>query len=273
MGSEKQHSGSVENGAKKLDKPKEVGEILEEQLETSLREFNRSNMGLFISAFTAGLEIGFSILLMGTVVNLFYADVSPSVMHLLLALCYPLGFIFVIIGRSELFTEHTALAIMPVLRGKVSIKDLLILWGVVYAGNLIGGFVFSLGYVHVAPHIGIVSKAVLHDLAIEFLDYDSWIILMSALLAGWMMGLLGWLVTSSQETISRILLVIFVTFTIGLGGLHHCIVGSIEILSGMMASPEISIVDYGRFQLWATLGNSIGGAVFVAVLKYSHVRV
>jgi formate/nitrite transporter FocA (FNT family) len=155
----------------------------------------------------------------------------------------------------------------------VSLKDLFILWGVVYAGNLIGGFVFSLGYVHVAPYIGIVNKEVLHDLAYNFLNYESWIILMSALLAGWMMGLLGWLVTSSQETISRMLVIIFVTFTIGLAGLHHCIVGSIEIFSGLLASPDITILDYLKFQFWATLGNSIGGAVFVAVLKYSHVRI
>lgn len=110
---------SRKNQMKKLDKPKEVGEILEEQLETSLKEFNRSNTGLFMSAFTAGLEIGFSILLMGTVLTMFGDILNPETLHLYLGLCYPLGFIFVIIGRSELFTEHTALAILPVLSGNV----------------------------------------------------------------------------------------------------------------------------------------------------------
>lgn len=257
----------------KPDKPKDVGEILEEQLETSMKEFNRSNTGLFISAFTAGLEIGFTILLMGSVYTLYAGNVSPQTLHMYLALCYPLGFIFVIIGRSELFTEHTSLAIMPVLSRNVKLRDLFILWGVVYSGNLLGGYIFSLLNTAVAPAIGIISKEALFNLAREFLHYDSWIMLMSALLAGWMMGLLGWLVTSSQETISRILVILFVTFTIGFTGLHHCIVGSIEIFSGMLVSPEITFIDYLRFQFWVTLGNSLGGAVFVAILKYSHVRV
>lgn len=255
------------------DKPKEVGEILEEQLETSLREFNRSNGGLFISAFTAGLEIGFSILLMGTVMTMYGYHLNPETLHLYLSLCYPLGFIFVIIGRSELFTEHTALAILPVIQGNVKMKDLFILWGIVYGGNLIGGFCFSLINIKIAPAIGIISEEALHDLAFKVIDYDYWIILLSALLAGWMMGLLGWLVTSSQETISRILVIILVTFTIGFAGLHHCIVGSIEVFSGMLVSPDIDFLDYLKFQSWATIGNSIGGAVFVSVLKYSHVRI
>jgi formate/nitrite transporter FocA (FNT family) len=257
----------------KPDKPKEVGEILEEQLETSLKEFSRSNKGLFISAFTAGLEIGFSILLMGTVLTMFNTKIGPETLHFYLALCYPLGFIFVIIGRSELFTEHTALAILPVLSGNVKIKDLFILWGIVYIGNLLGGFLFSLLNVTIAPKIGIITDEAFFDLAYKLVNYDSWIIFLSALLAGWMMGLLGWLVTSSQETISRIIVIILVTFTIGFAGLHHCIVGSIEMFSGLLSSPDIGLSEYLKFQLWATLGNSVGGGVFVAVLKFSHVRV
>jgi formate/nitrite transporter FocA (FNT family) len=89
-------------------------------------------------------------------------------------------------------------------------------------------------------------------------------------LAGWMMGLLGWLVTSSQETISRIFIVILITFTIGAAGLHHCIVGSVEVFTGMLSSDSITIVDYLRFLLWASIGNAVGGAVFVAILKYSQ---
>jgi formate/nitrite transporter FocA (FNT family) len=60
-----------------------------------------------------------------------------------LALAYPLGFIFVVIGKSELFTEHTTLAVIPVLNKNAGIRSLLTLWIVVYAGNLLGGFFFS----------------------------------------------------------------------------------------------------------------------------------
>jgi formate/nitrite transporter FocA (FNT family) len=54
--------------------------------------------------------------------------------------------------------------------------------------------------------------------------------------------------------------------------LHHCIVGSIEVFAGLITSDDITLTDYLRFQFWATIGNAIGGSVFVAVLKFSNVR-
>lgn len=263
----------VNDSSDKLDKPKEVNRILEEQLEASLHEFNRSNSGLLISAFGAGLEVGFSVLLMGTIFTLFGHLVSPESLKMYLALSYPLGFIFVIIGRSELFTEHTALALLPVLNKSVQVGDLFKLWGLVYLGNIIGGFIFSFLLTVIGPSVGFINEEAFYHLAYELTRYEWYTILASALLAGWMMGLLGWLLTSSQETISRIVVIVLVTTIIGIAGLHHCIVGSIEVFAGFITSGKITLFDYLKFQIWATIGNATGGAVFVAILKFSHVRV
>ncbi len=262
-----------EDKSPKADRPKEVTQILDEQITAGIKEFERSNSGLFISAFTAGLEIGFSVLFMSTIFTLFHADLSPEMLKLCLALCYPIGFIFVIIGRSELFTEHTALAILPVLSGSATIKALLVLWGLVFSGNLLGGYLFSIIIAKLGPQIGFIDPSAFHHIAHEMIDYDWQTIFLSALLAGWMMGLLGWLATSSQETISRIFIIVLVTFIIGLAGLHHCVVGSIEVFTGWIISPDIEFKDYLKFQVWATAGNAIGGAVFVSFLKYGHASV
>jgi formate/nitrite transporter FocA (FNT family) len=82
----------------------------------------------------------------------------------------------------------------------------------------------------------------------------------------------GWLVTSSQDTLSRIFVIILVTSIIGLAGLHHCIVGSIEVFAGLISDNRIPYMDYLKFQVWATIGNVFGGGLFVAILKYSNVR-
>jgi formate/nitrite transporter FocA (FNT family) len=256
----------------KSDKPKEVDEILNEQIEAGQKEYGRSNIGLFISSVAGGLEIGFSLLLMGVLLTLFQGQVSASSLKFMMAVSYPLGFIFVIIGRSELFTEHTALAMVPVLNGKQTVRSLLILWGLVYFGNVLGGFGFALFITYLAPEIGFIKVSAFEYIANHLLDYPSDTIFFSAILAGWLMGLLGWLVTSSQETISRIFVIILVTVVIALGGLHHCIIGSIEVISGVITSDELTFGDYIRFQWWATIGNLVGGAVFVALLKYSHVK-
>jgi formate/nitrite transporter FocA (FNT family) len=254
------------------DQPKGVGQILGEQIQTGLNEFNRSNIGLFISALAAGMEIGFSVLLMGTIYTLFGGDFSAQTLHFCLALCYPLGFIFVIIGRSELFTEHTALAILPVLNRSIRVKDLMILWGLVYAGNLIGGYLFSFILAKIGPNVGFIENEAFEFLAVEMVHHDWLTIFYSALIAGWMMGLLGWLVTSSQETISRIFIIILVTATIGIAGLHHCIIGSIEVFLGFLTSENVTGADYLKFQVWASVGNALGGVVFVYFLKIIHAK-
>lgn len=253
-------------------KPKEADEILDEQINISLREHKRSHLGLFISSFAAGLEVGFSVLLMGILYTLLHGHYPSHLMKIFLALAYPIGFIFVIIGRSELFTEHTALAILPVFNKSVSIRSLLKLWGIVYFGNLLGGYLFALLISKVGPAMHIVEPEAFAYLAHHMADQKGLVILGSAILAGWLMGLLGWMVTSSQETIGRIVIITLITTVIGIGGLHHCIVGSIEVFSGLLVSSEISMGNYFHFQGWATLGNAIGGVVFVALVKYSHIR-
>lgn len=256
----------------KGDQPKEVNDILYEQMSTSIQEYKRSNLRLLVSSLSAGLEIGFSIFLMGTLYTLFNGKVSDEVAHLLVSLAYPLGFIFVIIGRSELFTEHTTLSILPVLNGKVSVKKLLILWGIILLGNLIGGYIIGAILVYFAPAMGIISSNAFTHLAQKLIEVPTELILVSAIIAGWLMGLLSWLLASSKETISRVLMIIIVTSTIGLGGLHHSIVGSIELFAGLLVDPSISLMDYLTVEGISIVGNAIGGVFFVGILKYGQRR-
>ncbi len=251
---------------------KTAEDILRQQMRVSFEDYQRADKAIALSAFTAGLEIGFSVLLMGALYTLLSQEVSAEVLALIVAAGYPLGFVFVIIGRSELFTEQTALAIIPVLNGKASIKDLLILWGLIITGNLVGGALFALFLSWIGPEMQMVSPEAFVLIALKMTSYPPAIIFGSALLAGWMMGLLGWLLTSAEDSISRIVIVIFVTLIIGVGGLHHCIVGSVEVLCGLLVSDSITWGHYGRFLLYSVVGNVVGGAFFVSILKYSQLK-
>ena len=255
-----------------LNKPKESKEILDEQIQTGLEQYHRSNPELFLSGIAAGLEVGFSVFFMGTLYTIFVGVLHPAFLQAMLAVTYSIGFIFVVIGRSELFTEHTTLAVIPVLNGNASMKQLLILWALVYSGNLLGGSFFSFMLAILPTNMGIISPEALTTLAHKMLDITPGLMLGSGILAGWLMGLLSWLVTSSQETMSRIFIVTLVTSVIGIGTLHHSVVGTIEVLSGVFIDPDISFVEFLVFLLWTTIGNIIGGVVFVALIKYSHIN-
>lgn len=255
-----------------LTQAKQAPQILAQLTEEGLIQHKRSNTSLFLSAISAGLEISFSVLLMGVVYTLFNARMSEAAMHTLLAICYPLGFIFVIIGKSELFTEHTTVAVLPTIAKESSFTSLLRLWGIVLSGNLIGVTVFSFILASLPINMGIVNHGAYGYIASTIIDFRWYNIAGSAVLAGWLMGLLGWLIVSATDTISRIIIIVLVTFVIGISGLHHSVVGATEVMAGVLTSNDISIKSFFYFILLAASGNIVGGAFFVAALKKSHTR-
>ena len=67
---------------------------------------------------------------------------------------YAVGFIFVVLGRSELFTEQTTLAVLPVLNRQASVLELVRTWAVVYVANLLGAAAFAGLAVLIGPALG-----------------------------------------------------------------------------------------------------------------------
>ena len=250
------------------DQPKPVEQVVKEQISEGLHQYNRAPKKVFLSSIIAGLDLGFSLFLMACIYTLFHGKVSDEILHIMKAAAYPIGFLFVVLGGSVLFTEHTTLAVLPVLDRKKNIGDLFRLWIIIYFGNILGGLLIGALIAWLGPALGVISKDTLSHLALELTKHQGLLVLGSGLLAGWLMGLLSWLVTSSQDTLSRIVIVLLITTVIGIGSLHHCIVGSIELFAGLLVSEEMTIQKYLPTQLWATLGNIIGGAFFVSILKF-----
>jgi formate/nitrite transporter FocA (FNT family) len=245
-------------------------QILIEEISEGQHELERPPLGLFLSAVSAGLDIGFSLLLMAVVQTAATGYFSPPVVQLLSANMYAVGFLFVVLGRSELFTEHTTLAVLPLLGGKATVGSVGRLWGVVYAGNMLGAAAFAGLAVIIGPAIHVVEPKVLGDIARAVAGHAALPMFLSAVLAGWLMGIMSWLVTASRDTIGQIFFVWIIAAGIGLAQLHHSIVGSVEVLAGVFAGQGVTWGDFGHFLLFTTLGNAVGGTVFVALLKYSH---
>lgn len=249
-------------------KTKTHGEILREQIIEGCETYDRSKSSILLSSFTAGLEIGFSFLMICSVFGFFQGKVAEETIFKLIALVYPIGFILVVLGQSILFTEQTSLLTLPVLSNKRSVYSLFKIWGVVILGNLVGGILIALTLSWIGPNLGLFDAQVIAKIGEHFADYDLPTILVSAMLAGWLMGLLSWLVTSSKETTSEILIIYIITAVMGFTGLHHSIIGNIEIFAGMLVSPHIDFLIYLKTLITALIGNALGATIFVALLKY-----
>lgn len=267
-GDEPEAKADLERGEGK--KPYE--EMFRIERAQGLLELRRPFPGLALSGLSAGLDIGFTAFFMAVMWTLLDGTVSHATSHLLVSAVYPLGFLFVVLGRSELFTEHTTLAVIPVLDRKAPLRALARLWATIYVTNLVGAALIAALIAWAGPRLGVIRPEAFHAIAHPLVTPDAEVLFVGAVLAGWLMGLLSWLVAAGKDTTSHILIIFVTTAGIGLAQLPHCIAGSVEVLVGVFADAGPTLGAYGHFLLWSTLGNAVGGAVFVAGLKFLHVR-
>ena len=264
---------NVENKLKnskdsKLTTAKSHGEILKQQIIEGQETYDKNSVSILLSSLTAGLEIGFSYIMICAVFFFLTGRVEEDAAHKAVSLVYPIGFILVIMGQSILFTEQTSLLTLPVLNGKRSFGSLMRIWGLVILGNLLGGYAIAAILVWIGPKLEIFDHNTIEKVALHAADYNKFIIFVSAMIAGWLMGLLSWLMAASKSTLSRIVIIFMITSVLSFTGLHHSIVGNVEVFAGFISSAEITFTIYISFILMALLGNAIGGAFFVALLKY-----
>jgi formate/nitrite transporter FocA (FNT family) len=247
--------------------------VLEQQIIQASEELDRPALALLLSGLTAGLDIGLGPFTMAVFLTLTRGIFPEPIQHLLAAGLYAVGFIFVVLGRSALYTEHTTSAIQPVFDGRNSFGQLIRLWLLVLVSNLVGTALVAWFAVRMGLGLHVADVAAFSALASRMTAPSSEIIFFSAIGAGWLMGLLSWLTVAARDTTSQFLIVLMTTFVIGLAGLHHSIAGSVEVLMAVFSHDGTTLHEYFRFLWWAVIGNAVGGVVMVSSLKFSHVKV
>lgn len=246
-------------------------DTLENAIAEGLEQLSRSSTSLLLSAMAAGLIIGFSPMAVAVVTSAMHeVDATALVTRLATALVYPLGFVMCVMSGAQLFTEHTATALYPVLDRKSRVGTLLRLWGLVVVGNLIGAGVGA--WLHYLARDVVGAEEGYVEIGYHLVHFETSRLAVSAVLAGWLMALGAWLAVSSPRMGSQITCIFIVTFLIGVGGLHHSIAGSAEMFSVLLLTSEFTMMQAFRFIGVALFGNLIGGSCFVALLNYAHIR-
>ena len=246
-------------------------DTLETAIDEGLEQLNRSSVSLVLSSVAAGLIVGFSAMAVAVVESaMLEMQASLLLTRLATAVVYPLGFVICVMSGAQLFTEHTATALYPVLDRKATVSKLLRLWAIVIVGNVIGAATGAL--LHTMAIDVVAAREGYIAIGHHLTGFRSNSLLISAILAGWLMALGAWLAVSSPRVGAQAVFIYIVTFLIGIGGLHHSIAGSAEMFSALFLSSEFTPGDAGRFIGVALLGNLVGGSCFVAVLNYASIR-
>src|SRR5215217_2486774 len=121
---------------------KTAGEILESVVEDGQEELSRASAGLALSGVAAGLNISFGAVALGVV------GAAMGGAGLVTALVYPIGFLIVILGRSQLFTENTITPLTVVLTRFNTLPNMLRLWVVIFVFNILGTIAFAAALVY-----------------------------------------------------------------------------------------------------------------------------
>jgi formate/nitrite transporter FocA (FNT family) len=267
-------SETVPDQPRSVEKPEagtrlSAAEIHDNVLGPAEDEMERSAMALLCSAMAAGLTIGFSFLVGGfaqTLVAERYAHVASGVV-------YPLGFVFVVFARSELFTENTLEPVIPLLhkRDVETFMKLLRLWVLLLAGNLAGAALFAFVMQRSAILGADVKVQLAHIATLSTSDGFS-LTFIRAIMAGWLIALLTWLMASTHESIAHLALIWLTTAPIALLDFRHSIVGSVEMFYRVANGSASFSAMAVSFLAPAVLGNAFGGVVLVALLNYGQVH-
>ena len=224
-------------------------------------ELDRPTAALFWSGLAAGLTMGLSLAAQGL---LRIASAATVWQRIIEAFGYTLGFVFVVGGRQQLFTENTLTPVLPVFHDWSRLGDLARLWGVVLVANLLGGLAFAWAAA-ATPLFDVSTKAAFLELAREAVAPSTTVLFIRAIGAGWLIALMVWLLPAAEH--ARLAMIVLPTFLIGLAHLTHSIAGSVEA-SYLAFAGAASWFEYVRFVSVAVLGNVIGGVVFVALINH-----
>lgn len=245
----------------------EVGVIYDAIRLAGTAELERSSSALSWSGFAAGLSMGFSLVLTGLLHHgLPQTDWRP----LIAKLGYTAGFVIVILGRQQLFTENTLTVILPLLNRKdwTTLRNVLRLWFVVLLTNLVGALLFA----WVVGNGDIFTPDQLRSLTevgLEANEGDFGHKFLTGIFGGWLIALMVWLLPGAEA--ARFWVIIFITYIVGLSNFSHVIAGSVEVLF-LVTTGQLGWGSYlGGFLLPALLGNVVGGVSLVALLSHAQV--
>ena len=229
-------------------------------------ELARAPSSLAWDGLTAGLSMGFSMVAEGLLrAHLPDTHWRPAVSKL----GYSVGFLIIVMGRQQLFTENTLTVVLPLLRSPTAQKlgRVLRLWAVVLAANLAGALAFAA----VAGHTELFKpevRAAFAAIGREALEGGGWTVFLRGVYAGWLIALMVWMLPAAEA--ARPLIVIIMTYLVGFAGLAHIVAGSVEVMYLWLAGGA-SAADYLGWMLPTLLGNIVGGTTLVAALGHAQV--
>lgn len=243
-------------------------DIYERVCDDTAEELSRPQGSLFFSGLFAGLTIGLAPLAVALVSTSLGEDVKSTAF--IASLLYPIGYVAVIIGRSQFFTENTLYPVMLTLRRGEYLNRSARLWLIVLTMNLVGAFIFA----GLAIWSGALDSPVKDQLVANGVDFTSgefWDTFWSAIVTGFLLALVAWLVEGCDTVTGRVAVIWSLAFIVSLGSFDHCIATTVTAFAALLDG-ALSLGETIEWFIPVLAGNIVGGVAIVASINYGQVR-
>jgi len=230
-------------------------------------ELERPAVALAWSGLAAGLSMGFSMLAEGAL-HAYLPDTMWR--QLITSVGYSVGFLIVILGAQQLFTENTLTVILPLLvhKNRSTMRKVGRLWSVVLTANIVGTFLFAYAVARAGFLEPTLQRAML-EVSAAHAGHSFWIVFVRAVFAGWLIALMVWMMPNAAT--SRVAIIIIITYLIGIARLSHIVAGSTTAFY-LVVMGQLSLGQYfAAFFFPTLLGNIVGGVSLVAALAHAQV--
>lgn len=231
-------------------------------------ELDRPWTSLWWSGLAAGIAITTSVVAQGL---LFMVLPDEPWRPAVAAFGYCVGFVLVILGRLQLFTENTITVVLPLMAdySRRALARTAKMWGIVLGANLVGVFLAAC----FAQFLGIASTEELEafrELGRKVFDKELLEMFVRAIPAGFLVAAIVWMLPNARHF--EFSIVVLFTWFIAFGDMSHVIAGSMEAFLLFFAG-EISLGRMvGGFFLPALVGNILGGTALFSLLAYAQVK-
>jgi nitrite transporter NirC len=244
----------------------EAIQTLGEQAAVKLTEQRRSLVGHLVRSMLAGMYVGVSIVLIFTIGGLL-TQAAPGTQRIFMGVFFGGALTLVIFSGSELFTGSNLVLTLGVLTRRVTIGELTSNWVWTWIGNLAG----SMALAWMVVQSGVLDTEPIRSFVVSVtatkmnLPPDQ--LFLRAVLANWLVCLGVWMAARIKSETGRILMIWWCMFTFITSGFEHSIANMCGLLLGLLLAPsDLLTVSWSGY--WynvglATLGNIVGGALFV----------
>lgn len=239
-------------------KPAQIAELVET---AGVAKAHLTTVQTLTLAILAGVFIGFG----GAAYTMVMAGADPGFgpARFLGGLVFSLGLILVIIGGAELFTGN-ALMTMAAVDRRITPRDLLRNWTLVYVGNLLGAVVLAAAFAMTGLLDG-PMRATAQAIALGKTDLSPYEAIARGILCNALVCLAVWLSFAARTVPGKILAILWPIAGFVLLGLEHSVANMYLLPQGALAGAQLGWFPVLSNLFWVTLGNILGGAGGVAL--------